>query len=34
MEELPRTRNNIATIRSDIMDKVYERYVADNPEAK
>ncbi|GJR46879.1 hypothetical protein Tco_1314982 [Tanacetum coccineum] len=27
MEELPRTRNNIATIRSDIMDKVYETYV-------
>ncbi|GKE36084.1 hypothetical protein Tco_1455406 [Tanacetum coccineum] len=29
MEEIPQTRNNIATIRSDIMDKVYESYVDD-----
>ncbi|GKC41615.1 hypothetical protein Tco_1059337, partial [Tanacetum coccineum] len=29
MEELPLTRNNIATIRSDIMDEVYENYVDD-----
>ncbi|GJZ34630.1 hypothetical protein Tco_0580447 [Tanacetum coccineum] len=29
MEELPRTRNNIATIRSYIMDEVYESYVDD-----
>ncbi|GKB11658.1 hypothetical protein Tco_0845581 [Tanacetum coccineum] len=29
MEELPRTRNNIATIRIDIMDEVYETYVDD-----
>ncbi|GKC58449.1 hypothetical protein Tco_1086047 [Tanacetum coccineum] len=27
MEELPRTRNNISTIRSDIMDEVHESYV-------
>ncbi|GJR01124.1 RNA-directed DNA polymerase, eukaryota, reverse transcriptase zinc-binding domain protein [Tanacetum coccineum] len=29
MEELPRTRNNIATTRSDIMDDVYKSYVDD-----
>ncbi|GJS35244.1 hypothetical protein Tco_0533626 [Tanacetum coccineum] len=27
MEELPQTRNNIATIRRDIMDEVYESYI-------
>ncbi|GJS40400.1 hypothetical protein Tco_0565443 [Tanacetum coccineum] len=27
MEDLPRTRNNISTIRSDIVDEVYESYV-------
>ncbi|GKE23618.1 hypothetical protein Tco_1435130 [Tanacetum coccineum] len=27
MEELPRIRNNISTIRSDIMDEVHESYV-------
>ncbi|GJW65314.1 hypothetical protein Tco_0117198 [Tanacetum coccineum] len=26
IEELPRTRNNVATIRSDIMDEVFENY--------
>ncbi|GJY10065.1 hypothetical protein Tco_0378250 [Tanacetum coccineum] len=29
MEELTQTRNNIATIRRDIMDEVYESYVDD-----
>ncbi|GJW80643.1 hypothetical protein Tco_0144618 [Tanacetum coccineum] len=34
MEELPRTRNNVATIRSNIMDEFFENYENENSEAR